>query len=260
MSLRIDRIDFTEKAHCELCAVRPHPLTRGMAYIAYDEHGIEYVVGPSCARRKCVNGTAHPPDFTRGSIEVPEDEEGNGLASGRAGLAFGGSGSARAARVRQSEHDRAVEYVRLRAEKLRHIRQVVHASMDGIYAEWQASPRRQLSAHSVQRVLRNMDAMAQHKPYLAMAHLQTVYAFDFWLGRFLAIEKSDYIASIQRQLRSSMRLTEMQILAANRVFARYLDLTRLRPPRLDPQAFANAWTQQAEKNRPPDQPGRGQLR
>jgi hypothetical protein len=214
----IDRIDFIDNKTCEFCN---RPLKTNIAYILIRD-GIEVPAGPHCSHKNAKNPGERIPDFTKASLDIPDDDE-NGPGSG------GGSGGGKGKHPRPAGYYE-IEYLRLRAEKLIDFRDAIFPKLSDVYAKYKATGLDDGDIGYLDGLIKKVSA---EKPLLSPKNLQICYAYSFWLQRYLDRKgKNDFISSILSQLKAKMRLSEAQLAAANKCFE-----TIGRIPRLDTKAF-----------------------
>ncbi len=166
------RKDFVFDATCHVC---PRHLTSNIATVLSDELGREFPFGPTCARNNLdeegLRLLRRIPDFTKAA---PREER----ESGRGGV--GGSGGARAPHDDQDRRfRRAVTYMLLRQERLKHIPEAGYRA----FSDYSASYRENntITDAAINHIL-NVDRKNAGSRY-DFDNLQAVYAYDCCITR-----------------------------------------------------------------------------
>lgn len=218
----IDRIDFVDNEPCHFCNRR---LKTNIAYILVGDEG-EVPSGPSCAKKNGSNHGNKIPDFTKASLDIPDEDnvDEDGQTTGTGTRSNTGGGKSKPSGFSE------LEYLRLRAEKLSGFKDAMFPKLNEIYKKYKSTG---LDESDVSYLANLIKKVTTEKPLLSPKNLQTCYAYAFWLRRFLEKKgENDFASSVLSQLQQKLKLSESQIVAINKWF-QHIE----RMPLLDPKAF-----------------------
>jgi hypothetical protein len=218
---RLDRIDFVKNTSCRFC---DRPLKTNVAFILVDPSGTEVQAGPKCTKNHSLNPKDKVPDFTKASFDVPSEEDAEGgnvqdrnprpLSSGKAQ-----SGP-------KKEGDEAIEYLRLRMEKLTGFNGASFGKLQEIYGRYTSGSITQEDRTYLNNLVVKMGR--EHSRY-SHSNLQTCYAYAFWMDCFLEKKDSEFIRSVNSALKDKLHLTEGQLEGINKWLQHQKGIPRFRP-------------------------------
>jgi hypothetical protein len=212
--MHIDRIDFTDAKRCVFCE---RPLRLGIAHIMRLDNESEVAAGPVCARKNAP--TEDYPDFTRAGQYTDDQVD---CSNGR-----NSKGSVNEQHA-ESKRLRAIEYLRLRQEKMSDFAHVRYGALNPIDERFRSGG---LTEDDIAHLSRLMTAVERRYQLLSLNALQTAYAYHKLILRAAekieVDEKRQYLLSLDEYLRVNLRLTPAQIEGANR-WLEYLGQVRLR--------------------------------
>jgi hypothetical protein len=218
---RIDRIDFVRNTSCKFC---DRPLKTNVAFILVDPSGTEVQSGPKCAKNHSLNPKDKVPDFTKASFDVPSEEEDEG-SNGKSAISKPSS-SRKTSSGPRKEGDEAIEYLRLRMEKLAGFNGASFGKLQEIYGRYASGSIAQEDRAYLTNLMAKMER--EHSRY-SHSNLQTCYAYAFWMDCFLDKKDSDFIQSVNTALKDKLHLTEGQLEGINKWFEHQKGIPRFRP-------------------------------
>jgi hypothetical protein len=216
---RIDRIDFVKDTICKFCSRR---LKSNVAYILVDAVGVEVQAGPKCSKNHASNPEDKVPDFTKASFDVPSEEEDEGSQ----GKGADRRPSASRPTGPRKEGDEAIEYLRLRMEKLTGFKGASTDNLAEVYARFCSDAMTENDRAFLKNLIAKMER--GHTKY-SHSNLQTCYAYSFWLDCFLEKENSDFIQSVNSTLKAELKISEGQLVGVNKWLKHQKGVPQFRP-------------------------------
>jgi hypothetical protein len=216
--MHIDRVDFTDAKQCGFCE---RPLRLGIAHIVRLDNETEMAAGPVCAKKNA--RTEGYPDFTRAGQYTEDQVECGDNQNSKDRMK-----DDRAKRRADTKRLRAIEYLRLRQERMSDFPQVRYAPLVPVYERF---CRDGLNEDDIAHLNRLIAVVERRYPLFSLQALQTAYAYHKLIlsaaNKIESAEKRQYLFSLDDYLRVNLRLTAAQIDGANR-WLEHLGHVRLR--------------------------------
>ncbi len=212
MAWTLIRIDFTETCEC-IFGEKKHYITCGKGYVVVNNEGIEAFCGPQCAKNSkyVTNPNEKVPDFTKGCLVIDVKEQTQSTFNPHSD-----DKSPSQINNQKSDYIKAISYLLLRVEKLKHYPQMRYKKLSDIYGKYLSG---QLDNIDINFLL--MLGESSIYPEFSYQNLQAIYACDFWINQFLkqnANKDTSFVKEIKSYLVANLALTPSQIKGLNRWF------------------------------------------